>query len=79
MCRSIKNLNNPEQFATAEELSNAALQYVRKISGYRKPSQANQQAFERAVDEIAQASQRLLEATRRPVRRTRASNLQAHE
>jgi hypothetical protein len=61
MCRSIKVLRNPEQLATAEEVSAAALQYVRKISGFRKPSKANQEAFDRAVAEIADSSRRLLD------------------
>jgi hypothetical protein len=60
MCRSIKVLRRPEQPATAEEVSNAALQFVRKISGFHKPSKANQEAFDRAVREIAETSQRLL-------------------
>ena len=51
---------NPEQAATAEEVSAAALQFVRKISGFRKPSKANQEAFDRAVAEVAESSQRLL-------------------
>jgi hypothetical protein len=61
MCRSIKILRRPEQPATPDEVSQAALQFVRKISGYNKPSKANQEAFEKAVREIADASQRLLE------------------
>jgi hypothetical protein len=60
MCRSIQTLYNVEPAASAEEARAAALQYVRKISGYRKPSQANEAAFERAVDEIAAISWRLL-------------------
>jgi hypothetical protein len=62
MCRSIKKLNNPGQAATIEELNSAALQFVRKISGYHKPSRANQEAFQRAVLEISESSHRLLEA-----------------
>lgn len=62
MCRSIKVLRRPEEFATQEEIDGAALQFVRKISGFHKPSMANQEAFDRAVREIAQASQRLLGA-----------------
>jgi hypothetical protein len=61
MCRSIKVLRRPEQLATEDEVSQAALQFVRKISGYNKPSKANQEAFEKAVREIAEASQKLLE------------------
>ncbi|MGA7235508.1 MAG: DUF2277 domain-containing protein [Bryobacteraceae bacterium] len=60
MCRSIKVLRRPDEFATQEEIDGAALQFVRKISGFHKPSVANQAAFDQAVREIAQASQRLL-------------------
>ena len=62
MCRNIRPLHNFEPAATTEEVEAAALQYVRKISGYTKPSQANQDAFDRAVHEIAHASQHLLDA-----------------
>ena len=62
MCRSIKVLRKPGQPATPEELNAAALQFVRKISGFHKPSQANQEPFRIAVLEIASASQRLLES-----------------
>lgn len=61
MCRSIKVLRRPGQSATPEELDSAALQFVRKISGYHKPSIRNREAFERAVVEVAEASRRLLE------------------
>jgi hypothetical protein len=60
MCRSIHTLYNVEPAASEEEARAAALQFVRKISGYRKPSRANEEAFERAVDEIAAVSWRLL-------------------
>ena len=60
MCRSIKVLRNVEQPASEQEVREAALQYVRKISGYRSPSQANREAFGRAVDDIAAVSARLL-------------------
>jgi len=60
MCRSIKQLRNSEIPATEEEIRAAALQFVRKVSGYRKPSKLNEEAFERAVDEVAAATQRLL-------------------
>ena len=60
MCRNIRPLHNFDPPATEEEVRSAALQYVRKISGYNKPSQANAEAFERAVDEVAVASARLL-------------------
>jgi hypothetical protein len=62
MCRSIKVLRKPDQPATTDELSAAALQFVRKISGFHKPSQANEAAFRTAVSEIAAASQKLLDA-----------------
>ena len=60
MCRNIRQLYNFEPPATDEEIRDAALQYVRKISGFNKPSQANGEAFERAVDEVTAASARLL-------------------
>jgi hypothetical protein len=61
MCRSIKQLRIPDAPATPEEIQAAALQYVRKVSGYRKPSRTNQAAFDQAVLDIAAATQRLLE------------------
>jgi hypothetical protein len=61
MCRSIQRLHNVEPPASAEEVRAAALQFVRKISGSVRPSQANQAAFERAVDEVTAISARLLE------------------
>jgi len=60
MCRSIKTLRNAEIPATEEEIRAAALQFVRKVSGYRKPSKVNQEAFERAVQEVAEVTQKLL-------------------
>ena len=60
MCRNIKTLHNFEPPATEDEIQAAALQYVRKVSGSTKPSQANEAAFGRAVDEIAQITRRLL-------------------
>jgi hypothetical protein len=60
MCRNIRNLYNFEPPATEEEVRSSSLQYVRKISGFTKPSQANAEAFERAVDEVAEISARLL-------------------
>jgi hypothetical protein len=60
MCRNIHTLFNFEPGATDEEVRDAALQYVRKVSGFTKPSQANEEAFARAVDEIAEATQRLV-------------------
>jgi len=62
MCRNIQTLHNFEPPATEEEVRSAALQYVRKISGFTKPSQANEEAFERAVDEVTAASARLLDS-----------------
>jgi hypothetical protein len=62
MCRNIRTLHNFEPPATEAEVRDAALQYVRKISGSAKPSQANAEAFERAVDEVAGASSRLLDS-----------------
>jgi hypothetical protein len=62
MCRSIKVLRQPGQAATSEEVSAAARQFVRKISGFNKPSKVNQEAFERAILEISDASDRLLKS-----------------
>jgi hypothetical protein len=62
MCRNIRTLYNFDPPATDEEVRDAALQYVRKISGFNKPSQANTEAFERAVDEVARVSSELLAA-----------------
>ena len=60
MCRNIRTLHNFEPPATEDEVRAAALQYVRKISGQAKPSKANEEAFARAIDEVAAASSRLL-------------------
>jgi len=60
MCRNIRPLFNYEPPATSEEVRASALQYVRKVSGYTKPSQANQLAFDAAVDDVAAATERLL-------------------
>lgn len=62
MCRNIRTLHNYEPPATEEEVRAAALQYVRKVSGSTKPSKANEEAFTRAVDEVADATLRLLGA-----------------
>ena len=62
MCRSIKTLRNPEMVIADEDIDAAALQFVRKISGYRKPSRANQEAFDRAVEDISRSSRVLLDA-----------------
>ena len=73
MCRSIVPLHNIEPAASEDEARAAALQFVRKVSGYRKPSKANEEAFERAVDDIAAVTWRLineLETTAAPRERT---------
>ena len=62
MCRSIKPLRLPDRPATEQEIQEAALQYVRKVSGYRKPSRANQEAFDAAIAEIADATRKMLES-----------------
>lgn len=64
MCRNIRTLYNFDPPATDEEVRAAALQYVRKISGFNKPSQANQEAFDRAVDAVASVSAELLAGLR---------------
>ena len=65
MCRSIKTLRRSGEAATDEEIHAAALQFVRKVSGYREPSRRNADAFDVAVAEVAHASKRLLEAVSR--------------
>jgi hypothetical protein len=60
MCRSIKTLRRADEPATEEEIEAAALQFVRKVSGFRKPARHNEEAFDAAVDEIAESSRRLL-------------------
>ena len=60
MCRNIHTLYNYEPPATEDEIRGAAVQYVRKISGFTKPSRANEEAFDRAVDEVADATARLI-------------------
>ena len=66
MCRSIKQLRNSDIPATDEEIRAAALQFIRKVSGYRKPSKANEEAFERAVEDVAEATHRLLDELKIP-------------
>ncbi len=80
MCRNIKTLYNFEPPATAEEIRAAALQFVRKISGFAAPSAANRDAFNRAVDEVTQASSTLLRSlvTTAPPRNRRAEAAKAH-
>ena len=62
MCRSIKTLRSSEAPATDEEIAAAALQFVRKVSGFRKPSRVNEDVFDAAVEQIADASRRLLDS-----------------
>ena len=66
MCRSIKQLRRPDEPPTAEELRAAALQFVRKVSGYRVPSRANQAVFEAAVEAVAATTQQLLADLHQP-------------
>ncbi len=61
MCRSIKKLRDPDHFPVEEDIRAAALQYIRKVSGYRQPSRINQLAFEQAVTEVAVSTRTLLE------------------
>ena len=61
MCRSIKPLRLPDRPATEQEIQEAALQYVRKVSGYRKPSRANEKAFQKAIEDVAEATRKMLE------------------
>lgn len=61
MCRSIKPLRLTDRPATEQEIQEAALQYVRKVSGYRKPSKANEEPFEKAIWEVAEATRKMLE------------------
>ncbi len=67
MCRSIKTLRRADEPATDDEVRAAALQFVRKVSGYREPSRKNAEAFEDAVAAVAEASRRLLDAVGAPV------------
>ena len=61
MCRSIKQLRQPDRPPTAEEIQAAALQFVRKVSGYRQPSRVNEAAFQQAVQEITDSTRHLLD------------------
>ncbi|MGH2695369.1 MAG: DUF2277 domain-containing protein [Actinomycetota bacterium] len=65
MCRSIKRLRGPDGPATEDEVREAALQFVRKVSGFREPSRRNTEAFDAAVNDVAEASRRLLDAVTR--------------
>jgi hypothetical protein len=77
MCRSIKTLRRADDPATEEEIRAAALQFVRKVSGYRAPAARNVDAFDAAVDEITAASQRLLDGLV-PVGKARPANAEPH-
>ena len=66
MCRSIKPLRNMDHPVTELEIQEAALQYVRKVSGYRKPSRANEAVFNQAVQEVAEATRKMIEVFDRP-------------
>jgi len=81
MCRNIRTLANFEPPATEEEIRASALQFVRKLSGTHKPSRANQTAFDRAVDEVTAAAQRLLSAltTNAPPRNREEETRKARE
>lgn len=81
MCRSIRRLYNYEPPATEKEIRSAALQYVRKVSGYTRPSQANEASFDRAVDEVAAATRQLLDSlvTSAPPRDREADAARARE
>lgn len=66
MCRSIKQLRNPDNFPEDDEIHAAALQYIRKVSGYRKPSQKNKEVFDQAVSAVATTTRILLENIQQP-------------
>ena len=66
MCRSIKRLRGPEGIAEDDEIREASLQYVRKVSGFRAPSRRNEEAFEEAVEQVAKATRRLLDSVSGP-------------
>ncbi|HCR70760.1 MAG TPA: DUF2277 domain-containing protein [Anaerolineae bacterium] len=61
MCRSIKPLRNMDHPVTEQEIQEAALQYIRKVSGYRKPSKVNEEAFNKAIEEVAESTRKMLE------------------
>ena len=81
MCRNIRTLHNFEPPATDEEIRSAALQYVRKVSGYSKPSHANESAFAEAVEQVAQATEKLLGrlVTKAPARDREVEAMRARE
>jgi hypothetical protein len=69
MCRSIKPLRNMDHPVTEQEIREAALQYVRKVSGYRKPSKANEEAFNKAINEVAETTRKMLEKLKSHMRK----------
>ena len=79
MCRSIKVLRRPGEIATREEVQSAALQFVRKISGFHKPSKLNQAVFDQAVREITDAGERLLNAIDQSSARPKSASISASE
>jgi hypothetical protein len=81
MCRNIKTLFNFEPPATEEEIRASAIQFVRKLSGYNKPSKANEESFDRAVEEVTRATRQLLESlsTAAPPRDRDAEAVKARE
>jgi hypothetical protein len=81
MCRNIRTLFNFEPPATHDEIRASALQFVRKLSGFNKPSKANEAAFHRAVDEVSEAAHRLLHAleTAQPARNREVEAIKARE
>ncbi len=81
MCRSIRTLFNFEPPATEQEIRDAALQFVRKLSGFTHPSHANEAAFDRAVDEVTAAARRLLDSlsTASPAKNREAEAMKARE
>jgi hypothetical protein len=81
MCRNIRTLFNFEPPATEEEIHASALQFVRKLSGFNKPSRANEEAFDRAVGEVTAAAQRLLRSleTASPAKNREAEAMKARE
>ncbi len=73
MCRNIKRLRHPEHAPSDQELHDAALQFVRKISGFNAPSRVNQEAFDQAVDDVAGAARTLFQSLHVPHRATQTA------
>ena len=78
MCRSIKTLRNVEPPATGDDISAAALQFVRKVSGYRKPSRANEEVFHRAIVEISGSVEKLLAELSAPPQQRKTLDQREH-